>query len=886
MGESKFGRRDFVSRGLQAGTGITFLGLCEIPQAGRTFPSPDSPKQRHSNSAHPYQRAFNGVYEHPFTDHIAFPLGGMGAGMMCLEGTGALSGFSLHHWPEFEREHRVFSALSIANSPELARVLEGPVATWKLTPQFPGNDLNSCWGLPRFRSATFEAQFPFGKVSLDDEDVPLTASLCGWSPFIPGDADSASLPVATLEYRFENRTAAVLDAAFSFNSENILTETQEQAKSPGSARLDRIRAIPGGFVLCNPGNPDQPWTEGYLAAWVSDPNVRVNHAWALDRQRYLSLSHLWRQFAAGTYEARPALENEPARGASIFVPFKLAPGEVKVVTLHFAWYAPHSNLFEPQNAFKDGRQIACPPPSQNYRSWYAARFSGINDVVEYWQRNYESLKNGTQLFSSTLQDSTLPPEIIESVVANLSILKSTTVLRQFDGRLWGWEGTYGGAPDLDRTGISGTSTHVWNYAQAIPHLFPALERGLRETELNINQNDKGLQYCRTPLPIRAVEPGHLFPDGPAADGQLGGIIKVFREWRISGNTEWLHGLWPKVRASLEYCIKTWDPGHQGWLSEPHVTTYDMEFWGPNSFTNSLYLGALQAATSMADAVNDPVELYRTLLNRAIRRIENDLFNGEFFFQNIDWKSTRTAFTPDAGPWAELYGKSADWTALLQTEGPSGQYGTGCLSDGLMGTWLAAMSGIDPLLDSHKVESHLLSVYRYNFKRDLKANANFMRVSFGYSGESGLLLCSWPLGGRPTIPLLYSDEVWTGIEYQVASHLIIAGRVEEGLDVIRAIRSRYDGRVRNPFDEVEAGHWYARAMSSYALLQAYTGARFDAIDKTLYLRPAVEGDFRTFLATETGFGTVGVRNGQPFVEVVSGLIPYRKIDYKPYSRKSA
>ena len=68
------------------------------------------------------------------------------------------------------------------------------------------------------------------------------------------------------------------------------------------------------------------------------------------------------------------------------------------------------------------------------------------------------------------------------------------------------------------------------------------------------------------------------------------------------------------------------------------------------------------------------------------------------------------------------------------------------------------------------------------------------------------------------------------------------------------------------------------MSSYALLEALSGARFDAVEGTLYLTPAIKGDFRSFLSTATGFGTVGVRNGRPFLEVIAGRIPYKKIDY--------
>jgi hypothetical protein len=222
--------------------------------------------------------------------------------------------------------------------------------------------------------------------------------------------------------------------------------------------------------------------------------------------------------------------------------------------------------------------------------------------------------------------------------------------------------------------------------------------------------------------------------------------------------------------------------------------------------------------------------------------------------------------------------SPEVRAIIDAEGPCYQYGEGCLSDGMLGVWLASIAGIDHPLSSAKVKSHLRSIHHYNFKSDLSQVANGMRPTYALGHEGGLVLCSWPHGGRPSLPFAFSDEVWTGVEYQVASHLIASGMLDEGLDIVRACRRRYDGRVRNPFDEFECGHWYARAMSSYSLLWALSGARFDAVEKTLYLKPKIKGDFRCFISTATGYGTVGLRNGAPFVEIAAGTIPYAKIDY--------
>ena len=213
------------------------------------------------------------------------------------------------------------------------------------------------------------------------------------------------------------------------------------------------------------------------------------------------------------------------------------------------------------------------------------------------------LKNH-DLFSDSFINTTLPPEVIEAIAANLTILKSPTVLRQRDGKLWSWEGC------SDNSGCcAGSCTHVWNYAQAIPHLFPKLERTLRETEFGPSQDKEGHQTFRSALPIRPVATTFY----AASDGQLGGIMKVYRDWRISGNNEWMKKIYPKWYESMDYCIKTWDPRKTGTLEEPHHNTYDIEFWGPDGMCTSFYLGALKAISEMGKYLGEDVTKYEDLV---------------------------------------------------------------------------------------------------------------------------------------------------------------------------------------------------------------------------------------------------------------------------------
>ncbi|MBN2216837.1 MAG: hypothetical protein JW719_05640 [Pirellulales bacterium] len=504
------------------------------------------------------------------------------------------------------------------------------------------------------------------------------------------------------------------------------------------------------------------------------------------------------------------------------------------------------------------------PPPTTYVPWYATKYDSIQAVAKDWKTRYDELREKSKRFADAFYDTTLPPEVVEAVAANLTILKSPTVLRQHDGRLWCWEGC------CDSSGCcAGSCTHVWNYAHALCHLFPSLERGLRQTEYFEGQEPSGRQAFRANLPISS---GGLMFD--ASDGQLGGIMKAYREWRVSGNQKWLTAFWPRIKQSMDYMIQKWDPRHTGLLEEDHHNTYDINYFGPDGHCGSFYLGALAAMIRMGEAMDDNVSLYRELLAKGRKRMESELYNGEYFIQIVMKKGLDHNFQPiDPAQQSAAYQETA---RRINEQGARYQYGTGCLSDGVLGLWMAKACGVDDeLIDTDKVRGHLLAVHKHNLKRDLSAHANPQRPTFAMGDDGGLLLCSWPRGNKPLLPFVYSDEVWTGIEYQVASHLMMLGSVDEGLEIVRECRKRYDGTRRNPFDEYECGHWYARAMSSYGLIQGLTGVRYDAVTKTLCVDSKI-GDFRCFLATETGYGTVELKNGKATLNVKSGDIPVEKV----------
>lgn len=860
-------RRSFLKSLAIGGAGVALVptGLVQAQEV-------EAKENKHTTppAATSAKRKYNTPYSGENLNRLAFPIGGLGAGMFCLEGTGAISAMSVCNKPDIYNEPSLFAAIALKGVTNGVKVLEGPVPDWKMFGQRgTGNGAaGTTYGLPRFSKAEFTTKFPFGNISLQDADIPMKVAVKGWSPFIPTDEDNSSLPVGAIEYSFTNTGTKVLDAVFSFNTKNFL------ANQDGA--VNKITPVKNGFVLEQEAVKDKPEVEAHFAFFTDDDKTAVDHCWFRGGW-WDPLTMAWNTVRDGKTRATEPVEKD-APGASLFVPFTLQPGATKTVRLLSSWYVPESDLrigdvVEKEGCNPAGGCCSAPEdlgmkngkksPSQSYKPWYSERFASVQEVADYWRSNYADLYKKTKLFSDAFYASTLPPEVMEAVAANLTIIKSPTVLRQYDGRLWSWEGS-----GDDGGCCHGSCTHVWNYAQAVPHLFPTLERSLRNTEFCENQSKEGHQGFRANMPISPLK--HDFH--AASDGQLGGIMKVYRDWRISGDNDWLRRIYPVVLTSMDYCISTWDPRGKGVVEEPHHNTYDIEFWGPDGMITSFYLGALTATILMGKYLQKDISKYEDLYNKGKVHLETKLYDGEYFFQDIEYKNLKAENPATVQSFGGDY--SAEAIDILKQEGPKYQYGKGCLSDGILGAWIGSACGLPSFVDEKKVSSHLLAVHKYNLRTSLKEHANPQRPAYALGNEGGLLLCTWPKGGKLSLPFVYSDEVWTGIEYQVAAHLMTQGHVKEGLDIVRLCRDRYDGKIRNPFNEYECGHWYARAMSSYGMLQALTGLRYDAVDKTLYVDSKV-GDFTCFLSTATGFGTVSYKAGKVTTNIVHGRMDIRK-----------
>jgi hypothetical protein len=387
---------------------------------------------------------------------------------------------------------------------------------------------------------------------------------------------------------------------------------------------------------------------------------------------------------------------------------------------------------------------------------------------------------------------------------------------------------------------------VWNYETATAFLFPSFARSLRRNAFGYSMDDAGAMHFRQLLPPGKARFGYA-----AADGQMGQIIHAWLDWKISGDQALLESTWPRVKKAIEFAWVPggWDANRDGVMEGVQHNTYDVEFYGPNPLCGIYYLGALRAAEEMARAMGDTAsaDTYKSLFEKGSKWTDDNLFNGEFYVQKV------RGFRKD-----EIAKNLRGDMGAENTETPEYQVGGGCLADQLIGQYLAEIGGMGPLVSPDNIRRTLRSIYKYNYKPTLTDHENVERT-YALNEEAAVVVCDYGKAERPYIPFPYYAEAWTGQEYLVASLMMNWDMVNEGIECVENIRARYDGEKRNPWDEPECGHHYARAMSSWSTVVALSGFVYDGARAAVLAVPRMPRDrFKCFWSTGTGWGTFSLR----------------------------
>ncbi|HPG45664.1 MAG TPA: GH116 family glycosyl-hydrolase [bacterium] len=776
------------------------------------------------------------TYDADHLDRIAMPIGGIGTGTVSLAGNGGLRDWEIMNRPAKGflagpgGNQAPFFAVNIlaAGKKSQTRGLMGPIPLSEYEGMDGRNPANH--GIPRFRKCRFSSAYPFAQVDLQDDDLPIRVQLKAFNPLIPADAESSGIPIAVLRYEVHNQLAEPLTVSICGIMENFIGEDGSRTEpdwrhvrvptgSDNNRNIFRLGRSARGLLLSSPGvDPaDEAW--GTLALTTAEQSG-VTYLTGLPTGIWgEDLLKLWDDFSAdGCLHDHPGAEgNRPM--AALAVQKTIPANSSAVFSFYLTWHFPNRRAWA----------------QTRVGNHYAEQYRDAWDVAERTVPQLPALEKKTVQWVTAFVNSDLPPEVKEAALFNLSTLRTQTCFRTADGRFFAFEGC------CDRVGCcSGSCTHVWNYEQATPFLFAELAKSMRRTEFAHATDNQGLMSFRVQLPLNRAQSFGL----AAADGQMGCIVKLYREWQHSGDESLLRDLWPHARRALSFAWIEggWDGDVDGVMEGCQHNTMDVEYYGPNPQMQLWYLAALRAAAEMARALGDDEFslLCRALFARGSEWTDRHLFNGEYYVHLI----TPPPEGQEIAPGLRVGAGAKD------PRNPAYQLGEGCLVDQLVGQFSAHVCGLGYLVDPQNIKKTLQSILTYNYRPSMHSHFNNMR-SYVLGEEAGLLMAAYP-HSRPQFPFSYFNEVMTGFEYTAAVGMLYEGLVDEGVQCIRNIRARYDGRKRSPFDEAECGHHYARAMASWAAVPALSGFHYSAIDKSIRW---AQFDGTHFWSNGSAYGTV-------------------------------
>jgi non-lysosomal glucosylceramidase len=787
-------------------------------------------------------------YDQEHTYKIALPVGGIGTGTVSLGGRGNLQDWEIMdrpakgYNPGSGRQNAPFFTLytEVEGKKDL-RLLEGPVPFYLYEGSSGAVATNH--GLPRFENVSFDAAYPFGQVNLSTPQLPLEVKVKAFNPLIPGDVDNSSIPMAVLDFEITNKSDQDIIYSVCGSMQNFIGENGTTGRAEKNKNVYRYRQGFSGIFMNSETEKDSSDNWGEMAlVTTATSGVTYRTAWKPEHWGS-SILDFWDDLSGdGKLENRQdEASNKPM--TSLAVMDTILANESKRIRFLITWYFPNRRAWA----------------SEVMENFYSTKYSGAWDVAEKTIPRLDHLENKTIEFVKAFCDSDLPEVVKEAALFNISTLRTQTCFRLTDGALYAWEGCN------DKSGCCfGSCTHVWNYEAATGFLFGDLAKTRRKIEFGFATRDDGLMSFRVNLPLNRIPEFSK----AAADGQMGAIMKFYRDWQLSGNDDYFKPLYPSVKNALSYAWIEggWDGNQDGVMEGVQHNTMDVEYYGPNPQMSIWYLGALRAMEEMAMHMNDQEMAAKCgkLFRDGSKWVDENLFNGEYYYHQIIVPNKATI------PEDHLIGMGA-----ADYGNPDYQLGEGCLVDQLVGQYVAHICNLGYLLDKEKVGLAHQGIMKYNYRESLSDHFNCFR-SYALGNEAALLMASYPRS-RPDNPFPYFTEVMTGFEYTAAVGMLYEGQTDEGLKCISNIRERYDGRKRSPFNEAECGHHYGRAMASWSALLALTGFHYSGIQKEITFNN-ITGDY--FWSNGYAYGTVTLdeleKGKQIKLEVLNGNLQVENI----------
>ncbi|WP_405563444.1 GH116 family glycosyl-hydrolase [Polaribacter sp. Asnod6-C07] len=800
-------------------------------------------------------------YDQNHTDRIAMPVGGIGTGTISLTGRGALEDWEIMSRPAKGFTPKYAGVAVINRAPFFsiyykeaqkkgkALLLEGPVPV-KYDEGYYGSRAPN-HGLPRFSNATFQTAYPFGEVLLTDKEVPLEVTVGAFNPLIPGNTEDSSLPMVVLSYKVKNTSNQSITISLAGNIPNFIGFDGKEGKSYQNINTYKEENEFKGIHYTANKEIDKESMQWGTFSMVTNSQEEISYrtAWKPGEWGNSTLE-FWDDYTDdGLLEERTS--DQKNNMGSLAVKTILAPNEEKVIRFFITWNFPNRPAWGNDKA--------------NVGNFYANQYKDSWEVAQKHVARIPKLEQETKAFVNAFIHSDAPAIIKEAALFNLAHFRTQLAFKTKSGYYLGWEGI----KDNDGSG-TGTCTHVWNYEQTIPFLFGDVAKNMRNVEFGYAIDKRGMMNYRINLPLKTKATSFGLA---AADGQMGSIMKYYREWQLSGDDDFLKENWDNVKKALEFCWipNGWDPDKDGVMEGSQHNTMDVEYYGPNPQMGLWYLGALRATEEMANYLGEKTfaKTCKSLYENGSKYLDKNLFNGEYYVQEI---------VPPMHLDSIAKGLIRVKRRLVDDD-PQYQLGEGVLVDQLVGQVMAHILDLGYLVDKGNVKKTNESILKYNYRESLLKHPNFMR-SYAYGDESALLMAAYP-NKRPKQPFPYFTEVMTGFEHTAAVAMLYEGQEKEGLKTIQDIRNRYDGKKRNPFNEAEYGHHYARSMMAWAGVLATSGFHYSGVEKSMEFT-SNPGTY--FWSNGYSWGTCEVKDKEAVLKVLSGEITLKRFTLKGMGTK--
>jgi len=771
---------------------------------------------------------------------VTLPLGPIGGGNISIAGDGGL-----RQWQISNKVNHVaavpdsFFAVKVGNKSfvlqsdklyDASGFKPAPIISDHIVPQCSIDLLKV---IPGVSDVEITAKYPVVEVDYKDSSLPVEVHLESWSPKIPSNSKDSAIPAIIFDFHVKNTSTNVVDISLlsslqniaGWNGHDVINNEVDCHGYGGNANSLLTSGSLYGIDMNNLSlASDHPFNGHVAIAGVSMDGDKLS-----SMLQYTTVKSLWSYFNStglpGQGLLGPSQAGTTYNGA-VNIARTLKPGESSVFTYILGWHFP--------NRYRDWNLgVTVPNTNVFVGNYYATQWKTMQQVLEYTRDSLDRLRKATYAFRDAMFNSTLPWQLIDSAAGRVSVLNSPSCMWQADGNFYAFEGcsTTSGCCPLN-------CTHVWNYEMALAILYPDVERTMREIDLVHMITPHGVIPSRTTCPLELRRQWQLWENyatDPAScticvDGEIGTVLKTYREVLHGAPKDWLHKLWPAIKLVMNHWLNVLDGDKNGLVYGPQPNTYDVSTYGYMVLIGALYLCGLRAAEEMAILEGD----------KDFEKICHDRFL--LGTVNLDAK----CFTN--GKW---------YTHVVDPN-----HATNVLTDatviGVMyGQWWAHILNLGYLLPKEHVQSHLI----YTFERNFVTSFDFKQSprTFCDARDNGWITGKWDDGKRPQNPLRYTGEAaWSGVLYPFAGLLLVEGLQHQSLQVLEVIRYLYDGTRRSPWNEIECGDHYTRCMSAFALFKLAAGnswTRNDDDTLSLTFNPIMnQSDFKGFFSVGTAWGS--------------------------------